>query len=77
MAEYKFKIGQFVYFLPQWPGHALPSRYQIVRRLRESGRVSLRDQEYIRRSRTCRERKRAEPGLGAQSLEVVEIKIAA
>ena len=35
MAEHKFKIGQFVYFQPQWPGHALPSRYPIVRRLRE------------------------------------------
>ena len=40
MAEHKFKIGQFVYFQPQWPGHALPGRYQIVRRLRNSGRVS-------------------------------------
>ncbi len=36
MAEYKFKIGQVVYFRPQGstlPLSAPPGRYQIIRRL--------------------------------------------
>ncbi len=36
MAEYKFKIGQVVYFRPKrstLPSPAPPGRYQIIRRL--------------------------------------------